>query len=74
MDEEYFTIDEVAKRFKVTRGAVYKWMRSGELPFVFVGRDRRITGTALRAFVRPGNPDDVREEKEDRLALTLAVA
>lgn len=65
MDEEYYTIDEVAKRFKVTRGAVYKWMRSGDLLFVYVGKDRRITGTALRAFVRPGSADDLREEASD---------
>lgn len=74
MEEEYYTIDEVAKRFKVTRGAVYKWMRSGDLPFVYVGKDRRITGTALRAFVKPGSPDDVQEDKEDRRALQLALA
>jgi excisionase family DNA binding protein len=74
MDEEYYTIDEVAKRFKVTRGAVYKWMRSGELAFVYVGRDRRITGSALRAFVKPGSPDDVQDDKEERRALRLALA
>lgn len=75
MDEEYFTIDEVAKRFKVTRGAVYKWMRSGDLPFVYVGKDRRITGAALRAFVRPGNADDLREEtSEDWFTLRPALA
>jgi excisionase family DNA binding protein len=74
MDEEYYTIDEVAKRFKVTRGAVYKWMRSGELAFVYVGKDRRITGSALRAFVRPGSPDEVQDDKEERRALRLALA
>lgn len=76
MEDEYFTIDEVAKRFKVTRAAVYKWMRSGDLPFVYVGKDRRITGTALKAFVRPGRPED-REGSESNdgwLALQLATA
>ena len=58
MEETYYTVDEVAKRFKVTRAAVYKWMRSGDLPYVYIGKDRRITGTALRAFVRQGQPDE----------------
>ena len=65
MDEEYFTIEEVAERLKVTRGAVYKWMASGDLEYVIVGRHRRITGKALRAFVRPGRAEDVRGEAED---------
>lgn len=62
MEHEYFTIEEVAERLKVTRGAVYKWMHSGQLPFVMVGSHRRITGDALRAFVRPGRPDDAQIE------------
>jgi len=68
-DDEYFTIDEVAKRFKVSRGAVYKWMRAGDLRYVIVGKDRRITSTALRAFVRSGAPEDLRDDKEDRVSL-----
>jgi len=62
MEHEYFTIEEVAERLKVTRGAVYKWMHSGELHYVVVGKHRRITGDALRAFVRPGRPDDAQIE------------
>lgn len=54
MEEEYFTIQQVAERFQVTRAAVYNWMRAGELGFVYVGKDRRIPGSAIAAFVRPG--------------------
>jgi excisionase family DNA binding protein len=77
MDEEYFTIEEVAERLKVSRGAVYKWMAAGELPYVIVGRHRRITGAALRAFVKPGKAEDVRGEEESNeewQALQLAAA
>lgn len=76
MDEEYFTIEEVAERLKVTRGAVYKWMASGALEYVIVGKHRRITDSALRKFVQPGRAEDVRpnEHEEDRLALQLAAA
>jgi excisionase family DNA binding protein len=75
MEDEYFTIEEVAKRFKVTRAAVYKWMRAGDLPYVYVGKDRRVTGTALKAFVRPGRPEDEETETNDKwLALQLTPA
>ncbi len=75
MDEEYYTVAEVAERFKVTKAAVYKWMRQGDLPFVIVGKERRITGSALREFVKPGVVSEEPEEnKEDRLALQLAAA
>ena len=62
MEHEYYTIEEIAERLKVTRGAVYKWMNSGQLGYVMVGKHRRITGDALRAFVRPGRPDDAQIE------------
>lgn len=58
MDDEYYTIEEVAKRFKVTRGAVYKWMQAGKLPYVYVGGNRRITGSALKEFVKPGRAEE----------------
>lgn len=57
MEEEYYTVDEVAAKFKVTRAAVYKWMKAGRLSFVYVGDDRRITSSGLKAFIRPGKPD-----------------
>lgn len=72
MEDEYYTVDEVAKRFKVTRAAVYKWMRAGELPYVIIGKDRRVTGAALKAFVKPGRSDEL--PPEDRHALYFAPA
>ena len=57
-DEKYFTIEEVAKLFKVTRQAVYKWMANGDIHFVYVGKHRQITKTDLRNFVKPGNQQE----------------
>jgi len=74
MDDEYYTVEEVAKRFKVTKAAVYKWMRSGELAYVIIGKDRRVTGSALKAFVKPGRYDDVREEESGVWMPALAAA
>ena len=54
MDEQYYTPKEVAGHFKVKLPTVYKWMREGQLEYVIIGADRRITGSAIRAFVRKG--------------------
>ncbi len=62
MEEEYFTIDDITKRLKVTRKAVYDWMRAGELGYVQVGQRRRIPASALRAFIRKGKPEELKEE------------
>lgn len=52
MDQEYFTIPEVAKKLKVTRAAVYKWIAQGRLEAIFVGADRRVTSDAITAFIK----------------------
>lgn len=58
MDEEtFYTVPEAAAKLRVTRAALYKWMKSGRLQFVVVGSERRITGSALAAFIRAGNTE-----------------
>jgi len=52
MDQEYFTIPEVAKKLKVTRAAIYKWIAQGRLKAVYVGANRRVTSKAIEEFVR----------------------
>jgi excisionase family DNA binding protein len=53
-DARYYTINEIADMFGVTRTAVYDWMNSGKLEFVVIGARRRITQTALDAFILSG--------------------
>lgn len=58
MDEEtFYTIPEAAKKLRVTRAALYKWMKQGKLAYVVVGSERRITGSAIDAFVKAGSVD-----------------
>lgn len=64
MEERYYTIDQVAEAFSVTRAAVYKWMKSGQLKYVLVGAHRRIPQTALNAFIKEGKPEDVEQPDE----------
>jgi excisionase family DNA binding protein len=62
MDERYYTIDQVAELFTVTRAAVYKWMKSGQLKYVLVGAHRRIPQSAINAFIKEGKSDEVTED------------
>ena len=48
------TVDEVAERLRVTRGAVYALVRAGLLPAVRVGRRIRIAERVLANFIEAG--------------------
>lgn len=54
MSERYYSINEIAATFGVTRKAVYDWMEAGRLDFVVVGARRRITQGQLDAFIQSG--------------------
>ena len=73
MEERFYTIDQVAELFSVTRAAVYKWMKAGQLKYVFVGAHRRIPQSALSAFIREGRPEEA-EEREEIASPALLVA
>lgn len=67
VEEAYYTAEEVSKLFRVTRAAVYKWIREGKLRFVWVGSEKRIPTSAIKDFVRPGVPNES-ERNEKNLA------
>ena len=56
MEEQWFTVEEVAKRLKVAEGTVRRWLRAGAL----VGRNfggrtgYRIPEPELERFLRSG--------------------
>jgi len=52
MDEEYFTVAEVAEKLKVTPQAVYKWIKQKKIAVVYAGADTRITSAAIEAFIK----------------------
>lgn len=54
MNDQYFTIEEIATRFKVTRQTVQNWIRTGKLESVKLGRARRILGTSVDKLVAEG--------------------
>jgi len=62
MAEEYLTVEEVAKRLKVTKQAIYNWINEGRLQAVKAGRSTRILGSSLEAFLRPYTPTEDRKD------------
>jgi len=52
MEENYFTPQEMAKKFKVTDKAILKWIREGKLKAVKLGGVWRIPESALEQFIK----------------------
>lgn len=50
MAEKYYTVDQVAELYQVTRQAIYKWIRTGQLKAVRVGTLTRIRADDLKDF------------------------
>jgi excisionase family DNA binding protein len=74
MEERFYTIDQVAELFLVTRAAVYKWMKSGQLKYVLVGSHRRIPQSAINAFIKEGKPDEVTEGDAEGITIPGLIA
>ena len=62
--EKFYTIKQVAEMLGVHRTTLYDWMNSGKLAYVQVGERRRISQSALAAFIRAGHPEAPRQEAE----------
>jgi excisionase family DNA binding protein len=65
MSEQYYTVKEVAERFKVSRQSVYDWISEGRLRAVKVGNRTRIPQSALEAFVQQIEPGEPLEAEND---------
>jgi excisionase family DNA binding protein len=51
MDKLLLTPIEAARALGIGRSKLYQLIQSGRLPSVLIGRSRRITAAALRAYV-----------------------
>jgi len=52
MTEEYYSIEEVSKIFKVAYLTVYRWIQAGKLVAYKVGKQYRIRKSDLDSFVK----------------------
>ena len=55
--DKLYTIPEAAAALRVTRAAVYKWIKEGRIAVVYVGSERRITQTAIDEFIKMSTKD-----------------
>ena len=51
MNEQYYTIEEVAKMLKVAYLTVYRWIREGKLVAYKAGKQYRIKKADLDKFI-----------------------
>jgi excisionase family DNA binding protein len=52
---ELLTADETAAYLKISKGTVWAWCRTGQLPAIKVGRQWRIRREDLREMIRLGS-------------------
>ena len=50
-DEQYYTIEEVAKMLKVAYLAVYRWIQDGKLVAFKAGKQYRVKKEDLDSFI-----------------------
>ena len=49
---EFLTVDEVAKELRVNRRTVMRWIRTGYLPALQVGKNYRISKSDYQEFLK----------------------
>lgn len=50
-EEQYYSIEEVAKMLKVAYLTVYRWIQSKKLPTIKAGKQYRISKSELDNFI-----------------------
>ena len=51
MDEEYYSINEICQKFKISHSTVYKKIKSREIPAIKLGRCWKIPKNALERIL-----------------------
>ncbi len=72
--EKLYTVRELAEVLTCTRQAIYKWMKEGRLSYVTVGSERRVPQSAVDAFIKAGNPEEVIEGESEGITIPGLVA
>lgn len=54
MIDKYYEIEDIVKMLKLTRRTIYNYIKDGKLKAFKVGREWRITETALLEFLNGG--------------------
>jgi excisionase family DNA binding protein len=59
MQEQVYTVDEVAHQLRVDPRTVRKWIHNGELLAIDVGREYRIRESSLQDFIKRREQRDI---------------
>jgi len=51
-DSELYTPTEIGEKLKVTKEAVYRWLKEGKLKAIRVGKYWRIAGKDINEFIK----------------------
>lgn len=63
MDElRVYTLAQIENLLQVSRRTLYRWIKSGELKAVWLGREYRVTYEALQEFLDKGGTEQNRPE------------
>lgn len=54
MIDKYYEIEDIVKMLKLTRRTIYNYIKDGKLKAFKVGREWRVTETALLEFLNGG--------------------
>jgi len=58
MDEKQYTVKEISEHFRVSRQAVYDWIKEGKLKAIRLGERVRVPDSALRSFIQEIKPGE----------------
>ncbi len=47
IEEEYFSINEICQKFKISHSTIYKKIKTGEIPAIKMGRCWKVPKSAL---------------------------
>jgi len=51
VEENYYTLKDIAERLQVSYRTVYRWVRAGKLPAYKFGTEWRVKESDLREFI-----------------------
>ena len=59
--EKIYTIPQVAEYLQISRSKMYDWVKRGKIPYILIGRNKRIRESDLLAWIEANtvraNPD-----------------
>lgn len=62
MNDQFYTLQEVAELLKVKYLTVFRWTKSGKLPAFKFGKQYRVSGETLQDFINAAKVKTNQEE------------